>query len=97
MKAACLSGCEAEAEWAPLQVVYPSKIDEAKMTFSLDAGIRRTGDKIDLNSANGSIELSIFVDHSVLEVFTEAGDALATRSVCAPPCLLGIFKIEHVQ
>lgn len=62
-----------------MQVVYPPDFDAASMTYSMSGSMRRTGGTIDFHSNSRSIQLSIFVDHSVVEVFTDAGDALATR------------------
>ncbi|KAK9867678.1 hypothetical protein WJX84_009640 [Apatococcus fuscideae] len=67
-------------DWANsrLEMVYPSDIDKTSLTFPVTADTRRTGGSIALD-ADGSIQLSIFADHSIVEVFTAAGDALATR------------------
>ncbi|KAK9850814.1 hypothetical protein WJX84_008045 [Apatococcus fuscideae] len=67
--------------WAEsrLEVVYPTDFDPASLAFTISDSTRRTGGAIDLNSKSSSIQLSIFVDHSVVEVFTDAGDVLATR------------------
>lgn len=62
-----------------MQVVYPTEFDPASMVYSLSDTTRRTGGAIDFQSNFRRIELSIFVDHSLVEVFTGTGDALATR------------------
>ncbi|KAK9839842.1 hypothetical protein WJX81_005428 [Elliptochloris bilobata] len=64
-----------------LEVVYPTVLHADTLAFDWDAPHRRIGGALAPPpvDGDGSVALRIFVDHSAVEVFTGAGQALATR------------------
>lgn len=57
-------------------MVFPTKLDTAKMTFDASAEMKRIGGPI---LAQQQVTVQVYVDHSAVEVFLSSGEALATR------------------
>ena len=65
------------------QVISPDNLDTASMTFDADRMVKTIGGPIHI--AEDSLQLSIYIDHSLVEVFTEHGQTLTTRIYRAAP------------
>ena len=65
-------------ESALLQVVFPTELDKANMTFDASADMKRIGGPIALDPAQ-QVTVQVYVDHSAVEIFLSSGEALATR------------------
>lgn len=61
-----------------LQATYPQHLD-GKGSFDAAASMRRIGGPIMMDKQRQEVHLRILVDHSAVEVFTGAGEALTTR------------------
>lgn len=62
-------------------MVYPTALHADARTFDWDAPHRHVGGELAPAPADGdgAVALRIYVDHSAIEVFTNGGQALATR------------------
>ena len=65
------------------QVISPDNLDTASMTFDASRVLKTIGGPIHISE--GSLQLRIFIDHSLVEVFTEHGQTLTTRIYRAAP------------
>lgn len=61
-----------------MQATYPQHLD-GKGSFDAAASMRRIGGPIMMDKQRQEAHLRILVDHSAVEVFTGAGEALTTR------------------
>ena len=61
-----------------MQAIFPQRLD-SKGSFDAAASMRRIGGPIVMDKQRQEVHLRILVDHSAVEVFTDAGEALTTR------------------
>jgi sucrose-6-phosphate hydrolase SacC (GH32 family) len=71
-------------------MVYPTALDADSRCFDWDAPHRRVGGTLaPPPGEGGALGLRILVDHSAVEVFTDGGQALATRRAIPCPAQAG--------
>lgn len=68
-----------------MQVIAPDNLDSASMTFEPAKSVKSIGGPIYLPAGGNALTLRILIDHSLVEVFTEMGQALTTRVYRASP------------
>ena len=61
-----------------MQAIFPQQLD-SNGGFDAAASMRRIGGPIVMDKQRQGLHLRILVDHSAVEVFTGAGEALTTR------------------
>ena len=68
-----------------MQVIAPDNLDPTTKTFDPTKVVKSIGGPVDLPEGAESLSLRIFIDHSLVEVFTEMGQTLTTRVYRASP------------
>ena len=61
-----------------MQALFPQQLD-SNGNFDAAASMRRIGGPIVMDKQRQGVQLRILVDHSAVEVYTGAGEALTTR------------------
>ena len=67
------------------QVIAPTNLDTHTMTFDPERVVKTIGGPVVLATDGQSLQLRIFIDHSLVEIFTEFGQTLTTRVYTAGP------------